>query len=123
MELIFKEHGRSIRQAADPLPPRTDAIKFNPSVHQAEFDRNIRWGSCPVEHRDKITDLVRRHWDCFAEDGLRKHIRGFSCRIDTGDIKPVCCKSPRYGPHESKVIVKLLQQLQDNGLIDDNYGP
>jgi hypothetical protein len=42
MELIHKEFGRSIRQAVDPLPPRTDAITFDPSVHQAEFDRNVR---------------------------------------------------------------------------------
>jgi hypothetical protein len=34
MKLIHKECGRSIRQAVDPFPVRTDSIKFDPSVHQ-----------------------------------------------------------------------------------------
>jgi hypothetical protein len=123
MELIHKEYGRSIRQAVDPLPERTDSIAFDPLIHQKEFDSNIRWGLCPVEHQATITDIVRRHWDCFAEEGLKKHIRGFSCRIDTGDVAPICCKQPRYGPHEASVMTKLVYHLQQNGLIEDNYGP
>ncbi len=92
-------------------------------MHQKEFDKNIKWGNCPVEEKDRITSLIKQHWDCFVEEGLKKHIRGFSCRVDTGTIEPVCCKPPRYGPHETEVMTKLCQQLQDNGLIEDDDGP
>jgi hypothetical protein len=122
MDLIHKEYGRSIRQAVDPLLARTDSITFDPSVHQ-EFESNIRWGLCPVEFQDQITDIIQRHWDCFAEEGLKKHIRGFSCRIDTGSVAPVCCKPPRYGPHEIQVIIKLVEHLLANGLVESDYGP
>ena len=47
---------------------------------------------------------------------------GFLSRL-TGDAKPVCCKHHWYGPHESKVIDKLVDQLQENGLIEDDDGP
>ena len=35
----------------------------------------------------------------------------------------MCCKHHRYGPHELKVIDKLADQLQRNGLIEDDDGP
>jgi hypothetical protein len=46
-EIIFKTYGRTIRRQVDELPPRNDIIQFDPSRHQAEFDRNIRWEDCP----------------------------------------------------------------------------
>ena len=62
------------------------------------------------------------YWDVFCEQGLRRPIHGFSFQINTGDAKLVCCKHHRYGPHESKVIEKLTDQLQRNGLIEDDDG-
>jgi hypothetical protein len=123
MKLIHKEYSRSIRKAVDPLSARTDSITFDPSVHQKGFESNIRWGLCPLEFQDQITDIIQRYWDSFTEEGLKKHIRGFSCRIDTGSVAPVCCKPPRYGPHEIQVIIKLIEHLLANGLVGSDYGP
>ena len=109
-ELIHKDYGNSLRKLVGPLPIRNDIILFNEALHQQEFDKNIKWGNCPVDQKDQITSLIQQHWDCFAEEGLKKHIRGFSCRVDTGTIEPVCCKPPRYGPHETEVMTKLCQQ-------------
>ena len=122
-EILFKEHGLCIRKSILPLPPREDIIQWNPSVHQAEFDRNIRWGNCPEEIKPQVTSVITKFWDVFCEDGLKKNIRGFSCRIDTGDIAPICCKPPRYGPHEAVVMDKLLMQLYQNDLIEPDDGP
>jgi hypothetical protein len=122
-EVIHGNHGRSIRQAVEPLPPRTDVIVFDKNVHQAELDKNITWGNCPTAYKEQILTIIKEHWDCFAQEGLKKHIRGFTCRIDTGAIEPVCCRAPRYGPHEAKVMTQLCQQLQDNNLIEDDDGP
>ena len=35
----------------------------------------------------------------------------------------LCCKQPRYGPHETKVIDKLIKQLEHNGFLVDDEGP
>ena len=105
------------------LPPRDDIILFNAAVHQEQFDRNIRWGNCPDEFIPRITKIITDHWDAFAEEGLQRNIRGFQCRIDTGNITPISCKKPRYGPHESLVMNKLIEELETKGLIEDDDGP
>ena len=38
-------------------------------------------------------------------------------------MKPVCCKVPRYGPHKSRIITKLVEGLKKNGVIEDEDGP
>jgi hypothetical protein len=123
MELLYKDYGSSLRQATAPLPPREDIILFNPVTDQVELDKNIRWHQCPPSFQLSIVSIIKEYWDVFCEEGLRRNIRGFSCRIDTGDISPVCCKPPRYGPHESVIMNKLVSQLQKNGLIEDDDGP
>lgn len=104
------------------LPPRDDVINFQ-QKDQLELDKNIRWHECPDQFRQDIVSIIKSHWEVFCEEGLRRNIRGYSCRIDTGDIVPVCCKPPRYGPHESVIMNKLVSQLQHNGLVEDGDGP
>jgi hypothetical protein len=123
MELLYKDYGSSIRKDTAPLPPRDDVLLFDPDINQTELDKNIRWHQCPPNFQPPIVDIIKEYWDVFCEEGLRRNIRGFSCRIDTGDISPVCCKPPRYGPHESVIMNKLVAQLQHNGLIEDDDGP
>ena len=125
MELLYKEHGKSLCKKKLKLPPQDpdDTIHFDPKNHQQELDKNLVWGDCPEQYRPRILELVKEYWDVFCKDGLRKHIRGYEFRIDTGDIAPICCKIPRYGPHESKVIISLCDRLEDNGLIEDDDGP
>ena len=71
----------------------------------------------------EIVQLVEAHWDVFAEGGLRKPIRGFEFQVDTGTSKPVCCKVPRYGKNEAKVMRELIKKLDDNGIIEDDQSP
>jgi hypothetical protein len=123
MELLYKDFGPSLRRLTDTLPPRDDIIKFNPDTHKKEFSQNIRWHEFPDQWRTPITEIIQQFWDVFCKEGLRRNIRGYTCRIDTGDITPVCCKPPRYGPHESVIMQKLIDQLQKNGLIQDDDGP
>ena len=101
MELLHKNYGKSLRKKRVPLPPRNDIILFDPENDQVELEKNIRWKDCPDEHKGRLLQIIKEHWDVFAEAGLRKPIRGFECRIDTGECKPVCCRPPRYGTHEA----------------------
>jgi hypothetical protein len=43
--------------------------------------------------------------------------------IDTGTHPPICCKPPRYGPHEARVIEELVAELERKGIVEDDRGP
>ena len=66
---------------------------------------------------------MQKYWDAFDLKNLRLPVWGFSCGIDAGDSKPLCCPFPRYGPHESKVINMLVRKLTNLGLIEPAEGP
>jgi hypothetical protein len=51
------------------------------------------------------------------------HIRGFQLNVDTGEVKPICCKQPQCGPHKSGAIVAPVKQLEKKGTIKDEGGP
>ena len=46
----------------------------------------------------------------------------FDFGIDTGNSPPVCCKQPVYGFHESKIVNKPIDALENSGLIRDCEG-
>ena len=69
------------------------------------------------EIKETISYLIKENWDCFAKRGTRRPILGYKFGIDTGDSKPVCCLQPRYGVHESKVIITQIETLLHNGHI------
>ena len=123
LEILFKEYGKPLWFRKDTLGPRNDILVFDPKEHGEEFDRNIQWQDCPVEQRPIFEDLIHKYWDVFAEEGVKKHIRGAKFHVDTGNITPVCVKPPRYGPHESRVITDLVEKLEKNGIIEDDDGP
>ena len=77
---------------------------------------------CPEMLKEAIVRVVEEYWDVFAEGGLRKPIRGFLFQVDTGNSKPVCFKPPRYGAHKAKFIQGLVKKLEDNGVIEDDFG-
>ena len=65
--------------------------------------------SAPPAAKSMIKKLVMVFWDCSAEDGIKKPRLGFDFDINTDKHTPVCCKKPNYGPHEIKIIMKLLR--------------
>ena len=120
---MFKEYGCTVKQSVGGLPPRDNVVKFKVLTDSMELERNLKLIGCPIELQPQIKEVLMEYWDVFCEQGLRRPIHGFSFQINTGDAKLVCCKHHRYGPHESKVIEELADQLQRNGLIEDDDGP
>ena len=59
----------------------------------------------------------------FCEDGLRCPIRGFSFQIDTGEHPPSCLKITRYVPHDYMVVRKMAERMDENGVVEEDYGP
>ena len=123
LDVISQTHGTVLLKTKAALPPRTDVINFDPQLHESEFSNNIQWASCPQDLRAPFETIIKDFWDVFVQEGLRRNIRGYSFNVDTGPSKPICCKVPRYGPHESRVITNLANDLEKNGLIEDDFGP
>jgi hypothetical protein len=123
LEILYKPLGNVLHGTTKELPPRTDIVSFDAAQHEKEFQDAIQWGDCPTPYRQAIENLIKRYWDVFAVEGLKKPIRGYEFNIDTGTSKPICCKIPRYGPHETRVINQIVEGLQANGVIEDDDGP
>jgi len=122
LDVVLGEHGKSLWKDKEPLPPRTEWIKFEPE-DKKELDRNAKWGGCPSNLRPAVEEILREFWDVFAERGLCHAIRGFQFHVDTGEAKPISCRRPRYGPFEASVILRLCQKLKDNNMVDTDTGP
>ena len=122
IDVLFKTCGRAALFEAKPLPPRDDLILYGPE-HEKEYNESIQWADCPADAKTQIDGLIKEFWDVFASDGMKKSIRGFQFFVDTGAAKPICCQIPRYGPHEARVMTKLVEGLRENGLIEEDDGP
>jgi hypothetical protein len=122
---LYREGGKALRKANAPLPPRDDVIQFtdDPVCFQKELDKGIDLTDYPKEHHAQIHALIKTYWDCFTADGLAKPIRGFTFVVDTGELAPIACKLPRYGPHEGKVIMDLVKAMEANGIVEECTGP
>jgi hypothetical protein len=120
---IFRKYGRSLARKKAELPPRDDVIVFDLTKDEAELKRNLNLKGCPDALQPRVIQFVKDNWDVFAEEGLRNSVRGFTFQIDTGTSKPVDCGAPRYGPNESVVMNKLIENLEHNGLVEDDNGP
>ena len=79
-------------------------MEFDVRTNTNESEKNIKLQGCPNDLQDKVKEVVTEYWDVFCEDGLRQPIWGFSFHIYTGNHPPICCKPPRYGPHELEVM-------------------
>ena len=55
---------------------------------------------------------------------MQNHITGFEFNLDTGTVKPICCRQPVYVLHESRVITAVvLETLEKKNIVeDDNKG-
>ena len=123
LDFLYENAGRTVLKHKKDLPPRDDIISFSMQKHQECLYDLIQWRDCPVEHRPVIDAIIREYWDVFDPSGALRTIRGYIFNIDVGNHKPTCCKVPRYGPHESAVMNKLLAELEAKKVIEDDYGP
>ena len=89
---------------------REDIIFFDCHAHHAELQKGLRFDDSIDENtRGAIVNIIKKYWDCFVQDGTHRPILGYEFGIDTGGAKPVCCRKPSYGPHESKIIMTQVE--------------
>ena len=125
LEVLYRNGGIAISKTKQEVGERDpdSIIKYDEEKHAETLRKSIQWDECPDALRPQILQLIKKYWDVFAQEGLKNHIRGFICHIDTGNAQPVCCKIPRYGPHEARVITKLARGLEENGLVEEARSP
>ena len=125
LEVLYRNGGIAVSKKKTEVSEReaSTIIKYDEEKHAATLKKSLQWDDCPEHLKPAILALVKKYWDVFAQEGLKNHIRGFVCHIDTGNAQPVCCKIPRYGPHEARVITQLARGLEENGLIEEARSP
>ena len=114
LEILFQNAGKALYHKAIELSQCDDIIKFGPK-EQEKLDGSVIWGECPTK--------FKKYWEVFDNLGMKRLIQKYVANIDTGTCKPVCYKTPHYGPHETQVMTRLVDGLQMNGLVEDDDGP
>jgi hypothetical protein len=67
--------------------------------------------------KNRIKSFIQEFWDVFREDGVIVPIRGYEMVIDTGKHKPIVCRQPHYGLHETPIMKKTIVKLLGLGFI------
>jgi len=93
---------------------RNDIILFQ-EIDQPELEKDLRIGTnIDDATRTSIVAVIKEYWDCFCKEGAKQTINGYEFGIDTGNVKPVCCRKPSYGPYEAEIIMTFVRQLINN---------
>lgn len=70
---------------------RDDVIEFNPEKDEEELQKNFKIGTTvEPKVKERITELIKKYWDCFCSEGARRPILGYEFSINTGTHTPVC---------------------------------
>ena len=94
---------------------RTDIILFDKSADSKELYDNLNIGkNVSATNKSAIVDLIIKYWDCFCMVGARRTILDYEFAIDTGSSPPICCRRPKYGPHEKPIIMDQINSLLAN---------
>jgi hypothetical protein len=125
-----RQTGNSLRKsksAALALIPPNPAFNYTYSDanDKKELDTNLRLPTHLTQDIiNEITSFVKEFWDVFRDDGVKIPVRGYEMVIDTGKHKPVACRQPHYGLHETPIMQKTLIKLLLMGFIKpDKYSP
>ena len=89
---MFRDYGRSLKQAKDPLPTRDDVMEFDVQINKKELENSLKLQGYPSDLQYKVKWV-------------------FSFHIDKGRHSLICCKPPRYSPHNSEFMRKLVERL------------
>ena len=92
-------------------------IEFNVNQNSTNINASIKIAGCPAALKPKIIATIKEYWDLLCEDGMQRPIQGYTFQVETGASPLVCCKPPQYGPHDKKVLNKLIGKIEVNGSI------
>lgn len=117
---------RIIRKRLHPAPP-VDQIDpmfhfpFDEAKHGEKLRKELKIDHLPPDVQIRLTDLIKKYWTIFAEEGLFVPVRDYECVIDTGTAKPISVKNIRYGPRETPIMRKCIAALEKLGHIEQTH--
>ena len=102
---------------------RSNLIRWNESLDSPELERDFRMADQATDFsRRSVLSIIKFNWDSFRERGISSPVLHFKFCIDTGGSPPACCRQPKCGYHERKIMNKHIQALDDSGLNTDCAG-
>ena len=54
MEWVFRDYGRHLKKAKEPLPTRYDVMEFYVQTNTNELDNNLKLQGCPSDLKYKV---------------------------------------------------------------------
>ena len=123
MEWVFRDQWVSLKQANNPLQPRDNMVKFYVQNNKKDLEKNLKLQGCPSDLQYKVKEVVTDQWGVFCDYLFRWNIWGFSLQIDAGNHTPICCKRPSYGPREYEVMRKMVGQMDETFVVEEDDKP
>ena len=77
--------------------------------HLSNFQQNI------------LIAVIKKYWRVFSKEGVTTPVKDYVCEIDTGNAKPVRCRNPTFGPHETPVMEKAIAKLVELNLCNQIF--
>merc|ERR1719291_144577 len=102
-------------RALSDIDPKFNNV-FVESEHREYLNKHLKLDHLPENQQKIIESLIIEKWPVFNPLGLAVPVRDYECVIDTGTNRPVAVKNATYGPNESIIIEKAINQLVSLGL-------
>jgi hypothetical protein len=91
---------------------------YCPDKDVDELDANLKLEpDMSVDMMNRVKAFVQEFWDVFRKEGVKIPLRGYKMVINTGKHKPVACRQPHYGLHETPIMQKTIVKLLDLGFV------
>jgi hypothetical protein len=116
--ILPEASGRSVRRRQ--FPPRSISdvdpdfnVQFDQALHGEQIEKELlsRITHLPQHQQRAIRGIVEEFWCLFDRKGLLMPIKDYLCEIDTGNHRPIAVKNPTYGPLETPIVEKAINQL------------
>ena len=58
MEWVFRDYGRYLKQAKEPISPRNDVVEFDVRTNTKELKKDLKLKGCTSDLQDKDKEVV-----------------------------------------------------------------
>ena len=67
--------------------------------------------AAPPDMTARLVQLIHKYWNRFYSAGVSRPILGLQFSVATGSAQPSCCRQPRYGIFESRIMDEHIRAL------------
>lgn len=103
-------------RALDDIDPRFNNA-FDPARHADKLRKELQISHLSPPQQKALTDLIKKYWAVFDDDGLFIPVKDYECVIDTGSARPIAVGNIHYGPCETPIMRKCIATLEKLGQI------